>query len=198
MRCRRVVAVAALVLAAGACTVSTNEEPVAIGDPFGLLEPTTTTSTSAPEAVTKQATVYFLRPSEGAISLSPVTREVAVNADIQEILGNLFSVRPDGDERPAEDGLTSAIPESAVLLGTSRAGTEGSRLIVDVRGLFGNDGIQGNDLRNALAQIVWTATEDVGVRDVTFRNNGVEVDAIVGNGQIADGPVNRNDYQSLS
>ncbi len=182
-----------------ACTVSTNEEPVAIGDPFGLLEPTTTTtSTSTPQAVTKQTVVYFLRSTDGSVALTPVTREVDVAADVQEVLGNLFSVRPDGAERPDEAGLTSAIPESAVLLGTSFASADSGRLIVDVRGLFGNDGIQGNDLRNALAQIVWTATEDVDVRDVSFRNNGAPVDAIVGNGQIADGPVNRNDYQSLS
>lgn len=185
-------------VAVSACTVSTNEEPVAIGDPFGLLEPTTTTSTSTPEAVTKPATVYFLRTTDGTVSLTPVTREVAVAADVQEVLSNLFTVRPDGSERPDENGLTSAIPESAVLLGTSFSTPESGRLIVDVRGLFGNDGIQGNDLRNALAQIVWTATEDVDVRDVAFRNNGAPVDAIVGNGSSADGPVNRNDYQALS
>lgn len=180
------------------CTVSTNEEPVAIGDPFGLLEPTTTTSTTTPQAVTKGTVIYFLRSSDGTVTLTPVTREVDVSADVQEVMGNLFTVRPDGAERPDEAGLTSAIPESAVLLGTSFASADSGRLIVDVRGLFGNDGIQGNDLRNALAQIVWTATENVDVREISFRNNGAEVDAIVGNGRIADGPVNRNDYQALS
>lgn len=188
-------ATAALVTA---CTVSTNEDPVAIGDPFGLVEPTSTTNTTSPQAVTKQTTIYFLRSTDGSVALTPVSREVDVAADVQEVIGNLFAVRPDGTERPDETGLTSAIPESAVLLGAGFASADSGRLVVDVRGLFGNDGIQGNDLRNALAQIVWTATEDVDVRDVSFRNNGAEVDAIIGNGQIADRPVNRNDYQELS
>lgn len=190
--------VAATVLAG--CTVSTNAEPVALGE--DLFEPvltttTTTTSTTTPEAVTKTVTVYFLRVSDGTTTLEGVPREVDVGAASQEILNNLFTQRPNPTERPAENGLTSAIPESAELL--SAANVPGTtRLIVDVRGLFGEGGIQGTPLRNALAQIVWTATQSSGVSEVSFRNDGEPVLAVVGSGETSDQPVGRSDYQSLT
>ena len=141
-------------------------------------------------------TVYFLRGSDGAVELRGVEREIDVDAGVQEILANLFTVRPDGTE-PAESGLTSSIPDSAVLV--SATITPGSSLlVVDVRGLFGDEGIQGNDLRNALAQIVWTSTESEDVQSVTFRNDGEPVSAIVGSGEISDEPVDRSDYRALS
>ncbi len=187
--------VAPLLLAAGACTVPNNDEPVELSGsvPFGLLETTTTASTTVPEAVTKAVTVYFLDTTDGGTELTPVPRNVDVAAGIQEVLAHLFTVRPDGGERPAEDGLTSAIPESAVLLSASRVG-DTNRLVVDVRGLFGNEGIQGDALRDALAQIVWTATEDPAVGEIVFRNNGQTVQALVDGGEVAEGAVNRNSY----
>lgn len=184
----------ALAVAAG-CTVPTNDEPVDLSGtvPFGLLETTTTTSSSVPEAVTKETTVYFLDSDEGTSSLVPVPRKVDVGAGVQEILSNLFTVRPDGSERPDERGLSSAIPESATLLSAEIVpGT--ALLVVDIRGLFGNEGIQGAPLRNALAQIVWTATENAEVNEVVFRNNGEPVQALVDDGEIAEGAVNRNHY----
>lgn len=198
MRSRVHLAVAvALAVLTAACRVGANDEPVELSGsiPFGLLETTTSTSSSVPEQVTKEVTVYFLDPAEGE-RLVAVPRDVDVAADVQAVLRNLFSVRPDGSERPLETGLTSSIPESATLLSAVFV-PDSSRLIVDVRGLFGNEGIQGIDLRNALAQIVWTATDSPSVTEVVFRNSGVEVQALVDNGEVADGPVNRSDYRSV-
>lgn len=185
--------VMAVVVATG-CTVPTNDEPVELSGtvPYGLLETTTTTTSSIPDAVTKEVSVYFLDSSEGADNLVAVPRDVDVGAGVQEILSNLFTVRPDSSE-PDERGLTSAIPESATLLSASIVpGT--ATLVVDVRGLFGNEGIQGTPLRNALAQIVWTATELADVSEVAFRDNGSPVQALIDDGEIAEGTVNRNDY----
>jgi spore germination protein GerM len=190
-------AVVLVVLVTGACSVSTDEDPQAAGDLFAQLveTSTTTTSTTAPENVTKPATVYFLNTTDGTTELVPVERDVAVAAGMQEILSNLFTVPP-GPKRPrTEWGLSSAIPDSATLLSaTVTPGT--SRLVVDVNGLFG--GIQGTQLRNALAQIVWTATESPEVSEVSFRSNGSAVAATVGSGELVDGPVERNDYTTLS
>lgn len=193
--------IALLVLAAlliGACSVSTNDEPVELSS--DLFEPlltttSTTTSTSTPSAVTKEEEVYLLRVRNGSTALTAVPREVDVGAGVQEVLGNLFTVRPDGDERPDERGLTTAIPETAELIGAALSpGT--STLVVDVRGLFGEGGIQGNDLRDALAQIVWTATVNDDVDNVVFRNEGDPVSAAIDNGETDDEPVNRQEYSA--
>lgn len=195
MRYRTGLLAAAVLL--GGCTVPTNDEPVELTGsiPSGFLQTTTTTTTTTiPEAVTKEVTVFLLETVDGRGRLVGVPRNVDVAAGVQEVLSNLFTVRPDGEERPAERGLTSSIPESATLLSATRAG-DSRRLVVDVRGLFGTEGgIQGVDLRNALAQIVWTATQDPDVAEVSFRNNGQPVQALVDDGEIAEGPVNRSNY----
>lgn len=190
--------VAAAIAVAG-CSVSTNEDPQAAGDLFQdlLVSSTTTTSSTRPENVTRSATVYFLEVNEGATRLVPVDRELDVGARVQEVLANLFTVPPNttGDERPEEQGLTSAIGSTATLRSATLA-SNSSQLIVDITGLFGS--AQGAGLRNALAQIVWTATEDQGVDEVSFRNEGVPVPAIVGNGETVERAVNRTDYSTLS
>lgn len=185
-------------LLAAACSVSTNDQPVALGSELfePLLTTTSTTSNTSSPAVTKSEDVYLLRVRNGSTALVAVPRDVDVDAGVQEVLANLFSVRPDatGEERPDEVGLNSAIPETAQLLGAALSpGT--TTLIVDVRGLFGEGGIQGNDLRDALAQIVWTATA-VDVNNVLFRNDGNPVPAAIDNGETTDQPVTRGDYSA--
>lgn len=189
----------AVVVLAG-CTVSTNDEAVALDtDLFErvLTTTTSTTSTTVGQEVTKEVAVYFLQVTDGTTALRPVPREVPVDATAQEVLSNLFTVRPAGDERPAERGLSSAIPEGAELLSASV--TPGAtRLVVDVTGLFGDSGIQGNDLRNALAQIVYTAIDSSAeVTEVSFQNDGSPVPAIIGSGGTTDEPVTRADYSNL-
>jgi len=194
-RVRLAVAVALAATLLAACEVPTNEEPVELSGPFALLPTTTTTSTSSPESVTKEVIVYMLRREDGATVLQPVPRSVDVNAGIQEILSNLFT-QPPSDDRPAEVGLQTAIPStSAVLLSAQRSAANADRLIVDVRGLIGSQGIQGVDLRNALAQIVWTATEvGSGYSEVVFRNDGEAADVLVDELETTGDPVGRDDY----
>ncbi len=195
---RRGLLIVLLTLLIAACSVSTNDQPVELGSDLfePLLTTTSTTSNTSSPAVTKSDDVYLLRVRGGSTALEAVPRDVDVDAGVQEVLGNLFSVRPDaeGTERPDEEGLNSAIPETAQLLGAAVSpGT--TTLIVDVRGLFGEGGIQGNDLRDALAQIVWTATADE-VTNVVFRNDGNPVPAAIDNGETTDEPVNRGDYSA--
>lgn len=198
---RRLLATLVLaLLTVGACAVSTNEEPVELSsDLFTDLLATTTTSTvtTTPSDVLKTEEVYLLRVTDESTSLQSVPREVDVDAGVQEVLGNLFTVRPDaeGSERPDEAGLRTAIPETAELISASLTpGT--STLVVNVRGLFGDDGIQGPTLRDALAQIVWTATVNVNVNNVSFRNDGSPVPAAIDNGETRNEPVNRQEYSS--
>ena len=202
-RHRPLVVAAVLVLAgllAGACSISTNEEPVAVEDVFdGLVRATTTSSpTSTPEDATRTVTVYFVQSTEAATELVPVEREVPVEAGVGQVLANLFSVPPaSGDDAPiAERGLSTAIPRTATLLSAEPAsGT--ARLVVDTQGLFGERGLQGTQLRNALGQIVCTATEFGTVEEVSFQNEGSAVSAIVGSTELVDGAVDCSDYREL-
>lgn len=192
-RCRIAALVAALLVAAS-CDVPTNEQPVELSGPFAQLEATTTTSTTSPEAFSRRVIVWLLRSAGDATVLQPVPRNVDINAGIQEVLRNLFT-QPPSDERPEEVGLTSAIPSSATLLSAQASDVDPDRLIVDVRGLFGEQGVQGPTLRNALAQIVWTATEPTtGFAEVVFRNDGQPADALVDDLETTSEAVDRSDY----
>lgn len=191
---------AAALVVTPACSVSTNSEPVALGPAFdNLLTTTTTTTTTTVQSVTRDVLVYFLQTgSDASVTLAPVNRELDVNAGIQEILSNLFTQRPNGEQAEAERGLTSAIPADAVLV-SAELSPASTILVVDTRGLFGDDGIIGIDLRTALAQIVWTATQDPAiVSAVRFENNGSSVDGIDGNGELVERPVTRADYTSFA
>jgi spore germination protein GerM len=188
----------ALAVVAG-CAVSTNDEPVAVRDVFDrLVVPTSTTAPPVPGAQTRPALMYFLREVDGATELVPVRRQVDVGADIEEILSILFTTTPDteDDASPDEDGLTTAFPDTATLVSaTLERGTD--RLVVDTSGLFGAQGVQSERLRNALAQIVFTATADPDVGEVLFQDEGERLSAIVGNNELVDDAVDRTDYRTL-
>lgn len=186
--------VVAAALAVAACDVPTNEEPVALSGPFSRLETTTTTTTVATPADSKEVIVYLLRSEGGATVLQTVPRSVPVDAGVEATLRNLFTQAP-SDQVPAEQGLSSAIPPTATLLAAQRSEAVPERLVVDVRGLFGEQGPQGLELRNALAQIVWTVTHPTtGFREVLFRNEGQPADALVDDLETTSDPVDREDY----
>ena len=186
-------ALAALVFT-GACTVPTNDEPVELSGSI-VPETTTSTSTTAVSEDSRQVVVYMLSTREGTTTLRPVPRSIDLGSGVQGVLNNLFTQRP-SPERPAETGLTSAIPESATLLSASVAPDDPDRLVVDVQGLFGVEGPQGATLRNALAQIVWTATEgDSGINEVVFRQEGEPRQALLDNLESTTDAVDRSDYR---
>lgn len=180
-------------LLATACAVPTNDDPVELS---GSIVPDTTTSTSttSPETATREAVVYMLETSDSGTVLRRVPREVEVGSGVQGVLANLFTVRPRPDV-PLEVDLNSAIPESATLLSAATDPEDPTLLVVDVRGLFGNEGVQGATLRNALAQIVWTATEGDPTLRVVFRQDGERRQALVDNLESTDEAVDRDDYQ---
>lgn len=190
----------AMTLVGGACSVSTNEEPVAAGNIFQdfVESTTTTTSPTPPEAETKLEPVYFLRTNAGPARLVPVDREFDLDAGVQAVLTDLFTRPPDtdGDERPAERGMTSKITDSAILVSAELSSSDSSELVVDVTGVFGS--LDGSTLRDALAQIVWTATSSPDIQRVSFRRDGAPVGAIIGNGETVERPVDRADYTSLN
>lgn len=192
-RISSLLAVLVLLVAAG-CDVPTNDQPVELSGPFSRLDTTTTSSTTSPQVDGREAIVYMLRTEGGATVLVSIPRRVGNDGGVQENLRNLFS-QPPVPEVPVEQGLTTAIPAGATLLAAEPSAVDGDRLIVDVRGLFGDQGPQGVTLRNALAQIVWTATHPTtGFTEVVFRNDGQPADALVDNLESTGDAVGRDDY----
>jgi spore germination protein GerM len=185
-------AVAAVVVAAS-CTVPTNDEPVELSGSI-VPDTTTTTSTTSPETATTEVFVYMIEQGDPGTVLRRVLRSVEAGTGLQGRLNNLFTQRP-RPEVPAEQDLTSAIPESAELLSAAVDPSDPTLLVVDVRGLFGNAGVQGATLRNALGQIVWTATEGDPDLEVVFRQDGERRPALVDNLESTEDPVDRDDYQ---
>jgi hypothetical protein len=189
-------AAAALVLAA-ACTVPTNDEPIELSGSI-VPETTTTTSTTQPEVDARTVAVYFLSSQAGSTELVPVTRAVDLGSGVQGVLANLFRQRP-SNEQSEEVSLATAIPESATLVSASPSAEDPSLLVVEVAGLFGNTGVQGATLRDALAQIVWTATQPgTEVDAVVFRQDGERREALVDDLVATANPVRRRDYALVS
>ncbi len=185
--------VVAAVLVAASCAVPTNDEPVELSGSI-VPDTTTTTSTTSPETDTREVFVYMIEQGDPGTVLRRVPRSVEAGTGLQGVLNNLFTQRPRADVE-AEQELTSAIPESATLLSAALDPNDPTLLVVDVRGLFGNAGVQGATLRNALAQIVWTATEADPNLQVVFRQDGERRPALVDNLESTEDAVDRDDYQ---
>lgn len=196
---RRRVALALLVLAlltsVAACGVSADDEPVAIpaGDlPPDLLDPNPPTSTTLSSSSTTSVTVYLLVRSGDTTRLTPVEREVPDATSRDDVIGALLA--PPSREEQAL-GLISSIPADTVLLDTERVEAD-EELVVDLSGdLFD---VQGSELANAFAQIVWTVTELEGVRQVRFRIDGAGARAPDAEGTEQPGAVTRADYAALA
>lgn len=194
---RAILRVVAALALTSACTVPTNDGPVELSGSI-VPETTTSTSTTAVGTDSRPVVVYMLESTDGTTTLRPLPRSVDLGTGVRGVLANLFTQRP-SDDVPGEAGLTSAIPEGAELLSATVDRGDSDRLVVDVRGLFGIEGVQGAQLRDALAQIVWTATEDSsGINEVVFRQDGEPRQALLDNLESTTGPVNRGDYARVN
>lgn len=188
-----------LALLLGACGLSANDEPQAIPPqnlPPGLLDPNPSSSTTLPESgATTTITVYFLTTEGGTTRLARAEREVnTVEAFMPGArLLALFS-QPTSEEQ--DEGLSTSIPADAVLLSAPAPGEDEDVLVIDVSSEMFS--VQGQELANAFAQIVWTVSEIDGVREVRFLRDGVPTSALDGDGAEQEGPVTTADYQALA
>jgi spore germination protein GerM len=187
------------VLLVGGCGLSPNDDPQAIPAenlPPGLLDPNPSSSTTLPESgATTTITVFFLTRDGDVTRLAPAEREVKTSEAFMPgaRLAALFA-QPTSEEQDA--GLTTSIPADTVLLRAPPPGEGEDVLVIDVSSeMFA---VQGQELANAFAQIVWTVSEIEGVRDVRFMRDGVEISALDGEGAEQEGVVTKNDYRSLA
>ena len=199
-RHRHAAALVALVLLAAlsACGLSENDTPQVIAAdevPSELLAVTPSSSTTlAASPRTASITVYLLVVRDGATHLVPVPREVPEDGAERagdRLIALLGAVT--ADETAA--GIITSIPSDTVLLDTD-LDEESQVLTIELsRSLFD---VQGQELRNAFAQLVWTATELEGIRSVRFVVDGEEYRAPDEAGIEQPGAVSRADYRSLA
>jgi hypothetical protein len=187
---RRNIAATVLVigLTATACGIPTGGGPTAIARsnvPFHLLDPATTTTTGPgpPPAVGVPEPIFLVAPTG---HVAAVTREVQVPASLDEVLGALF------------DGPTSA--ESTAGLQSFLSGTSTGIKATVVNGVatidFHTNPIQvvGPDQTLAIAQVVYTATQQPGVTGVSFEIAGQGIQVPTASGVQVSRPVGRADY----
>lgn len=185
--------IAVFVLLAG-CGLSPEEEPRAINAkdlPADLTDPTPSTSTTL-QGSNMAVTIYLLARTGDETRLVAVRRKVENANSAGDRITTLLA--PLSKEEQAR-GLMSSIPTDTVLLGTERV--EANReLVVDLSGALFD--VQGKELANAFAQIVWSVSEMPGIDQVRFRVDGEVYRAPNAEGIEQRGAVTRADYVSLA
>jgi spore germination protein GerM len=191
----RWVAALVAVISLASCGVAADDEPRAIQPedvPSDLLDPDPPTSTTVSGSPTTSVTVYLLVRSGSTTRLAPTEREVSDATSRGERIAALLL--PTSAEEQ-EEGLISSIPSDTVLLDTEIV-EERDELVVNLSGALFD--VQGPELANAFAQLVWTVTEIAGVRQVRFRVDGEDYRAPDAEGIEQEGAVTRADYSDLA
>lgn len=191
-----VLAIGGLMLSSAGCGLSADEEPQVIQAedlPSDLLVPATTaTTTTLVDGATAAVPVYLIVREGDVNRLSAVSRDVTDPGRAGPRIDALLKpTSPQEQQR----GLSSSIPSDTVLLGTTLV-QQDSELIVNLSGALFD--IQGKELAQAFAQLVWTVTELDGVRQVRFKVDGEAYRAPNAEGIEQAGAVTRSDYLALA
>lgn len=180
-------------LALSACGIPTSSSPTAIAKsavPYHLLDPVTPTSVAptAPPPVAVPEAIFLVAPTQ---TVTPVTRDI-VTRDIQspptlsQILGTLLEGPTAAESR---FGLQSFLTGGKT---TVRATVVGSIATVD----FTSNPVQvvGTDQTLAVAQVVYTVTQQPGITGVLFQIADQPIEVPTASGVQVPGPVTRNSY----
>jgi spore germination protein GerM len=130
--------------------------------------------------------IYLLGPVDGdeQAQLRAVQREEASSpADL------LNSLLDGANEDENSIGLSTAIPADLVI---DQARTVGTRLTIDINDAFNE--LSDLGLRQAIAQIVATASEIDQVQQIRIRVNGENQGWPTGDGEVTDRPLSIYDY----
>ena len=181
------VVLALVALGSAACGIPTASTPTPIAKsdvPYRLLTPPTTTTTlpGTPPAVGVAEQIFLVSPDGHLVA---ATREVAVPASPTQVVGALLA-GPTATETAA--GIQSFLTQAGVQVTTQAGGVA----TVD----FGTNPIQvvGPDQTLAIAQVVYTVTQQPGIAGVTFEIDGKAIEVPTAAGAQVPGPVGRIDY----
>lgn len=181
------VVVATLALLLSACGVGVDASPNVVAKknvPYGLLDPSVTTTTAGPPS--QYVTVYF----QGPRRLVAVSRAVLPPVSAREAVQALASGTTTAE---AAEGLQSPV-STATPLTLSHLAT--STVTVTVGSTFA--ALSGQDQTIAAAQLVFTVTAFPGVQQVTIRMDGKTVAVPTANGTVTHGALNRQDFAALA
>lgn len=187
--------VVALAVVGAGCGLPQDKQPHELSAdnvPFGLLQPSTsTTQVSTPSPATRAASIYLVETSsDGTSRLVPVDREVKMPVTVDDVVRSLLA----GIGRAEKNrGLTTSIPSATELLGTS---LDAGVLTVNLSKALGD--ARGEAQKVAIAQIVYTVTERSAINAVRFKIDGKDVGVLIDGGSESTDPVDRNDYRSVA
>ena len=153
--------------------------------PYHLLNPPTTTSTvpGAPPAVGVAELIYLVAPNGHLVA---ATREVAVPASLTQVVGALLA-GPTAKE--SASGVQSFLNSTGVQVAVPAAGG-----VAVVSFVTNPIQVVGPDQTLAIAQVVYTVTQQPGVTGVTFAIAGKAIEVPTAAGAQVPGPVGRADY----
>jgi spore germination protein GerM len=182
--------VASLALVGG-CGIESDSSPRELADdqvPEELVAPSTTGSTAAgTDAPTRTRVIWFL--SDELLTQSP--REVEVRAEVEGVIEALL-VGPSPQEQDA--GLTTSIPAGTELIDADLDEDSGLLTINLSEAL---ELAEGSELTNAVAQLVYTATDfSDSIDQVRFQIEG-QVRSVPTDGGANAAAVTRADYADL-
>ena len=183
----RLVALFVIPICIAACGVPTQSVAHVAPDkdvPSGLLDTTTSTSTTMP--ATKPLTAVTICLAQRVGPLMTVTRQVSLRATINDVLRQL-AIPPTQQEQAL--GLETAV--SAGITGAVAGGVAKVSLNSDF-----TTGSAADQL-TAVGQIVCTLTARPGIGQVQFEMNGTTIDVPRGDGSTTSNPVSRDDYPQL-
>ncbi|MGH9247529.1 MAG: GerMN domain-containing protein [Acidimicrobiales bacterium] len=169
------------------CGVPTDDAPHAVDDvPDALLVPTPTTAGSEPAQVPGLRYTATLHWFEDGVLVARARElpDLQPGTVLRALLGG--PVELDGD-------VQTSLPPGTELEGVGRL-VQGI-LPIDLSRQIA-DNIEGEELRKAIVQIVWTATGFPGVIKVDFEVGGDPFPVITDEGTVSR-PVNRSDYRSI-
>jgi spore germination protein GerM len=188
------VVMVAVGLALCACGIPTSGSPTVIAKsavPYHLLDPVTptTVTATAPPAVAVPETIFLVAPSSQTVTpvlRDIVTRDIQIPPTLSEILGALLEGPTEAETR---FGLQSFLTGTKT---TVRATVTGGIATVD----FTSNPVQvvGADQTLAVAQVVYTVTQQAGITGVLFQIAGQPIEVPTASGVQVPGPVTRNSY----
>jgi spore germination protein GerM len=154
------------------CGLSAEKRPHEISDRaiINLVSPSSVTTAPTSANAERQAQLYFVRGDELKAVAVPAGQGPLPPARVLSLLLN-------GRPRFAPKDLTTSIPPSTTLRGTSLSG---STLRIDLSGEIKSLG--GTAAKTAYAQLVYTALRLPRVRSVRFAIEGNNIDAITDDG----------------
>lgn len=129
--------------------------------------------------------IYLVAPGEERL-LRSVPREAATRRELIEVL----VAGPNDDELAAQ--YSTFIPPTTEVIGSR---TQGQVITIDLSG--GITELSGQNLAQAVAQIVYTASELDGVEAVQLRVDGEELAWPKANGETTSDPLRIYDYPNL-